>query len=91
MTTKRYFKKNTSFRPNDGYQARSTQNREVKKHSGCSVTKTESGDFIVSGWKVSRGQMISLYGRPYKGTKEVTSKEGKKWQNLFVIMPSYQK
>ena len=30
--------------------------------------------------------MVKLYARPYKGTKIITSKSGKRWANLFVTL-----
>jgi hypothetical protein len=92
MAYTRKFQKNTNFNSqgnwnNNGFRGNSqNQASQPKKHSGCTVTKTEKGDFLVSGWKLSKGQMISLYARPYKNTHITTSKEGKKWQNLFVTL-----
>lgn len=59
--------------------------QQPRKRSGCKIRKVENG-VIVSGWRVSRGQMFSLYARPFKGTKVIESKTGKKWANLFVTI-----
>lgn len=56
-----------------------------KKRSGCGMRKTENG-VLIWGWRLSKGQMFSLYARPYKGTKIRESKSGKKWANLFVTI-----
>lgn len=88
----RTYRRNTNWSNSDSYDTNQRRanyprnNGQVKKHSGCTVTKTEDGAAIVTGWKASKGVLLSLYARPYKGTKTVVSKEGKKWQNLFVTI-----
>jgi len=59
--------------------------RTPRKKSGCKIQMID-GNPIVSAWKVSKGQLITLYARPYKGTKERESKSGKNWMNLFVTI-----
>ncbi len=59
--------------------------QQSRKKSGCKIQMMD-GSPIISGWKVSKGQMITLYARPYKGSKETTSKNGKNWINLFVTL-----
>jgi hypothetical protein len=63
-----------------------SNNQRPKKHSGCSVKQNEDGSYCVSGWKLAGGDMVKLYARPYKGTKVTTSKNGKRWANLFVTL-----
>jgi len=66
-----------------GYQQ---QQKRVVKHSGCRLKQVEGGAYVVYGWKLSNGDMINMYARPYKGTKISTSKSGKRWANLFVTL-----
>lgn len=70
---------------NNAYPAQQAQQRP-KKHSGCSIKQNEDGTYCVSGWKLADGCMVKLYARPYKGTKVITSKSGKRWANLFVTL-----
>ncbi|MGC3977843.1 MAG: hypothetical protein QM751_06155 [Paludibacteraceae bacterium] len=56
------------------------------KKSGCRVIMKDKDTPIVTGWKTSKNGMLSLYARPYKGTKLSTSKNGKEWLNLFVTV-----
>jgi len=79
---------------NNGYQQRGGYNRnqqqgnynqQPKKKSGCSFTQKD-GITFVSAWKAQKGQLITMYARPYKNTKCVTSKNGKEWLNYFVTI-----
>jgi len=59
---------------------------EPPKHTGCKAIDV-NGSIIVYGWNYSRRNgMVHFYARPYKGTKERTSKSGKVWLNYFVTM-----
>lgn len=56
-----------------------------KKHSGCKAGFTKKGDPFTQGWNVSkRHGMMSFLAVPYKGSKLVTSKSGKRWLNVMV-------
>ena len=57
-----------------------------KKHSGCKFVMCEDGTMIVSAWCVKGRQLLSIYARPYKGTKKIESKSGKIWLNYFVTI-----
>ncbi len=61
------------------------QQQQPKKKSGCKFT-TKDGIIFVSAWKVQKGQLITMYARPYKNTKRVESKNGKEWLNYFVTI-----
>ena len=72
---------------NQGYGGGYTPRQQApKKRTGCSLKTMEDGSPIISGWRVSKGQMYSLYARPYKNTKKTKSKNGKEWMNLFVTI-----
>lgn len=64
----------------------SANHQQPKKRSGAKFTKCEGGIVVVSAWKVSKGQMITMYARPYAKTKVTESKSGTKWANLFVTI-----
>jgi hypothetical protein len=77
-----------SFRGNrGGYNGGNHQsnNRVVKKHSGCRQGIDKKSNPYLIGWNASRRRgMISFIAAPFSGTKEVKSKSGKTWQNWFV-------
>ena len=60
-------------------------NTPIRKRSGARVMEKE-GAIIVSAWKKDKGGFKTLYARPYRNTKSVTSKNGKVWDNLFVTI-----
>lgn len=67
------------FNNNNGYP------KQPNKRSGAKFQVLEGAN-IVSAWRVQKGQMFSLYARPYKKTKRIESKNGKEWVNLFVTI-----
>ena len=71
------------YSSNNGRSYRGSQ--QPRKRSGCGTKKVENG-VVIWGWRVSQGQMFSMYARPYKNTKIRESKTGKKWANLFVTI-----
>lgn len=78
-----YSNSNYGRAPYNSYQNRPAQPR---KKSGCTLRIMSDGSPILSGWKAGRTGMLSLYARPYKGTKKIVSKSGKEWLNLFVTI-----
>ncbi|WP_321426719.1 hypothetical protein [uncultured Bacteroides sp.] len=92
----RGFGNNYQRRPNynngqmrdNGYQNSYNANNRgpAKKKSGATFKRCEDGTIVVSAWFVKARQLFSVYARPYKGTKEITSKSGKVWLNYFVTM-----
>lgn len=70
-----------------GFQGNYQQpQRQMKKRSGCRYTTGTDGAPIISAWRKNNKGMYSLYARPYKGSKTITSKSGKEWINLFVTI-----
>ena len=73
-----------NYSPN--YNRQRGYNQAPKKKSGASFKNVEGGAIIVSAWRVSNRQLITLYARPYSKTQIIESKNGKKWANLFVTI-----
>jgi hypothetical protein len=70
----------------NGYSGRGSyggSSRPQKKRSGAKFIRLEDGKMCVSAWRVSKGQLLVLYARPYSKTDTVESQSGKHWQNLF--------
>lgn len=64
------------------YRSRSTNNR---KRSGAKIQERE-GAVLVSAWRKNRYGFFVLYARPYKGTSEHKTQNGRKYLNLFVTI-----
>lgn len=77
-----------------GYQGQNRNygnRRQPKKHSGAKLTVMQKGKHkgqqCIVAWNYSRQRgLISVIAAPYKGTKEVKSKTGRKWQNWMVTI-----
>ncbi|MFT4224340.1 hypothetical protein [Dysgonomonas sp.] len=69
---------------NSGY-SRGYGNRQPRKRSGAKI-KMMDGNPVISAWRKNKSGFYSLYARPYKGTKDRSSKNGKNWMNLFVTI-----
>lgn len=76
------------YNPNYGFnnnRPNQVANRP-RKRSGCKRTDKD-GTVILSGWKASRQGLLSVYARPYSGTKEhVGAQRGKHYLNYFVTI-----
>lgn len=57
----------------------------TRKRSGAKI-KMMDGNPVISAWRKNKSGFYTLYGRPYKGTKDRSSKNGKNWMNLFVTI-----
>lgn len=60
-------------------------NRQLRKRSGAKI-KMMDGNPVISAWRKNKSGFYTLYARPYKGTKDRSSKNGKNWLNLFVTI-----
>lgn len=60
-------------------------NRQPRKRSGAKI-KMMDGNPVISAWRKNKSGFYTLYARPYKGTKDRSSKNGKNWLNLFVTI-----
>lgn len=60
-------------------------NRQPRKRSGAKI-KMMDGNPVISAWRKNKSGFYTLYARPYKGTKDRSSKNGKNWMNLFVTI-----
>jgi hypothetical protein len=69
---------NTGMRSYQGDQT-------ARKRSGAKI-KIIDGNPFVSAWRKNAKGFYALYARPYKGTKDISSKSGKNWLNLFVTI-----
>ncbi|NDW09066.1 hypothetical protein [Dysgonomonas sp. 520] len=62
-------------------------NQAFKKHSGAKFGKDKDNRHYVTGWNYSRKRGLVVFGAfEYKNSKEVESKRGKTWINLFVTV-----
>lgn len=61
-----------------------------RKKSGCRLILKDKDTPIISAWKSQKNGLLSLYARPYKGTRLSVSKSGKEWLNLFVTITNKQ-
>jgi len=61
------------------------RNNQSRKRSGAKIKMIEGNPFI-SAWRKNKQGFYVLYARPYKGTKDIQSKSGKNWLNLFVTI-----
>lgn len=59
--------------------------RQPRKRSGAKI-KIMEGNPIISAWRKNKSGFYVLYARPYKGTKDRASKNGRNWMNLFVTI-----
>lgn len=78
--------RNYGYQQNHGGNYNGFQSQQKKKKSGCKFVQVKDGPLVVSAWRVSQRQLFSLYARPYKNTKKVTSANGKEWLNYFVTI-----
>mgnify|MGYP001547293773 CR=1 FL=1 len=67
-----------------GRRSSGYQNQSGKKHSGCKsgilARGKHAGSKYVSGWNYSKGAgLVSFLAAPYKRSKIVESKSGRKW------------
>lgn len=57
----------------------------ARKRSGAKI-KIMEGNPVISAWRKNKSGFYVLYARPYKGTKDSSSKNGRNWLNLFVTI-----